>query len=434
MSTKNRYFSAYPTLNPGYLSGGTTRTDNGSYTFQDVVVPNTQGKTANVVIQPNIDSLVFKNRGGNGEAIATDNFNIIKISCDTDLSPINPSGFPEPINTEDQTMFMDILQGLTEDNLSVSYTTPINSRQIFYRNYPVNNNFFNVRFRNEQSSNMHISFEISLSKFTQFNPPSQIGDKVPFAEMSSLNRNANEYYDDVSRSKFGNAEIINKFGYCEKNISNTQILSPVYIQENTSNTFTQVTGISDSVSDTISELQVSGQTNFLNLGRISNGIDINGTSAGTNSINSFRYIDSVSFPDGVTNTGNISIYKNGTTDLVAYIPQGFRNVSSPIYYINKLEEGVLKEVRLTGTTIMQEGQIEVRLARGVDIETIWTSGVTDGKTDTMWTPDYFLPADSTVYAIARNINTTAFATGAERIDLSLKIAKYNTKPVNSIIN
>ena len=99
-----------------------------------------------------------------------------------------------------------------------------------------------------------------------------------------------------------------------------------------------------------------------------------------------------------------------------------------------MEEGVLKEVRLTGTTIMQEGQIEVRLARGVDIETIWTSGVTDGKTDTMWTPDYFLPADSTVYAIARNINTTAFATGAERIDLSLKIAKYNTKPVNSIIN
>ena len=145
MSTKNRYFSAYPTLNPGYLSGGTTRTDNGSYTFQDVVVPNTQAKTANVVIQPNIDSLVFKNRNGNGEAIATDNFNIIKISCDTDLSPINPSGFPEPINIEDRTMFMDILQGLTEDNLSVSYTTPINSRQIFYRNYPVNNNFFNVR-------------------------------------------------------------------------------------------------------------------------------------------------------------------------------------------------------------------------------------------------------------------------------------------------
>ena len=71
--------------------------------------------------------------------------------------------------------------------------------------------------------------------------------------------------------------------------------------------------------------------------------------------------------------------------------------------------------------------------RGVDIETIWTSGVLDGKTETSWTPDYFIPADSTVYAIARNINTTAFATGAERIDLSLKIVKYNTKPVNSII-
>jgi hypothetical protein len=432
MSTKNRYFSAYPTLNPGYLSGGTTRTDNGSYTFQDVVVPNTQGSSSNIVIQPNIDSLVFTDKRGNGAAITTDNFNIIKVSCDTDLRPIDSDGLPKRINDDNLTMFMDILQGHSEDNLAVSYTTPINTQEVFYRNYPVNNNFFNVRFRNEQSSNIHISYEVSLSKFTQFTPPSQLGDKVAFAEMTNLNRNANTFYDDVSRGKFGNAEIINSFGYCEKNISNTQILSPVYIQENTANTFTQVTGVSDSVADGF-EIQVSGQTNFLNLGRISNGIEINGTSPGTISLNPFRYIDTVDFPDGVTNTGNISIYRNGTTDLVAYIPQGFRNVSSPMYYINRFEEGVLKEVKLTGTTVMQEGQIEVRLARGSDIETIWTSGILDGKTDTSWTPDYFIPADSTVYAIARNINTTAFATGAERIDLSLKIVKYNTKPVNSII-
>lgn len=432
MSTKNRYFSAYPTLNPSYLSGGTTRTDNGSFTYQDVVVPNTQGSSSNITIQPKIDSLVFKDKNGNGDAIATDNFNVIKVSCDTNLRPINPAGFPVHINNDGETIFMDILQGLSSDNLAVTYTTPVNTREVFYRNYPVNNSFFNVRFRNERSANIHISYEVSLSKFTQFNPPSQIGDKVPFAEMSNLNRNANMFYDDVSRGKFGNAEIINTFGFCEKNISTTQILSPVYIQENTANTFTKVTGISDSVSDTF-ELQVSGQTNFLDLGRISNGIEINGTSAGTNSINQFRYIDTVDFPEGSTNTGNISIFRNGTTDLVAYIPQGFRNVSSPIYYINRLEEGVLKEVKLTGTTIMQEGQIEVRLARGVDIETIWTSGIVDGKTETSWTPDYLIPSDSTVYAIAKNINTTAFASGAERIDLSLKIVKYNTKPVNSIV-
>ena len=35
MSSKSRYFSQYPTINPSYLSGGTNRQQNDSFTYQE---------------------------------------------------------------------------------------------------------------------------------------------------------------------------------------------------------------------------------------------------------------------------------------------------------------------------------------------------------------------------------------------------------------
>ena len=423
MSKNSRYFSAYPTINPSYLSSGASR-DVNNYTFEDIVRPNQNAFKSNVIVQPNINFDVFKNYKNDLEPISTSNFNVIGVSVDTNI--VNGNGFP--INNDNDIIFLDVLQGQNKSDMVVSYSTPILPNNVFYRNYPVKNNLCNIRFRNEKSSNVHVSYDISLSKFTQFNPPSQLGDDVEFAEMSNLIRSGNDFYDDVSREKFENAKIINRFGYLKDNVNSTQIISPILLEENTSNTFAEVFGISDSASD-VFNMDISGETDLFNLGRINNRITLLGTSNSTISINRYKYIDTVDLL-GNNNTGNISIYKTGTLDAVAYIPKGFANVSSPIYYINKIEEGVLKEVKLNGSVKIQNGSVQVRLAQGSSVKTIWSSGIINSDVKNVWKPDYKIPSNSTIYAIVEDIDTTIYAD--ERIDISMKILKYEKQPVNSL--
>ena len=424
MSKNSRYFSAYPTINPGYLSGGTNRQDGDSYTFNDIVRPNKNALKSNVIVQPNIDYDVFITNNNILDPISTSNFNVIGISVDTNI--VDSNGIP--LNSSDDIIFLDVLQGHNKTDMAVSYTTPIESNSVFFRNYPVRNNYCNVRFRNNKVSNVHVNHEITLSKFTQFNPPSQLGDNVKFAEMSDLIRNGNNFYDDVSREQFENAKIINRFGYLKDNVNSTQIISPILLEENTSNTFVEVFGVSDSNADNF-ELEISGETDIFSLGRINNAIELFGTSNSTISTNRYKYIDTVDLL-GNNNTGNVTIYKTGTLDAVAYIPKGYGNISSPIYYINKIEEGVLKEVRLSGIAKIQNGSVQVRLAQGSEIKTIWSSGIMDGEVNNVWKPDYKIPSNSTVYALVEDLDTTVYSD--ERIDLSMKILKYELQPPNSL--
>ena len=418
MASKSRYFSAYPTINSGYLSGGTGRQENNTFTFQDIVRPTKNAKSTNVIIQPNINHNVFTNLNDTLEPIETKNFNVIRVSVDTN----------NPNNSDNREMFLDVLQGQTKENMSVSYTTPFRTQDIFFRAYPVKNNFCNIRFRNNTSGNIHINHDISLSKFSQYNPPSQLGDDVQFKEMTNLTRIANEFYDDVSREQFANSKIINRFGYFENNVSQKQIVSPVEILENTTNTFVEVIAVSDSVND-LFEMSISGQVDILENGRFSNALTLEGTTNSLVSLNRYKYIDTIGMGNN-NNTGNISIIKNGTGELVAYIPADTRDLSSPLFYINKIEEGVLKEVKVCGKSIFQNGSIEVRLDTNDGITTIWSTGVLDGIVDNTWCPDYKIPSNSTVYAIARGLNT--IPNGDERVDVDLKILKYNLQPPTSL--
>lgn len=425
---KNRYFSAYPTINPSYLSSGTSQAGE-AYTFEDIVSPSNSARRTNIAVNSDIDFDIFKDIKNNLKPISTSNFNVIKLSVDTKLFKNDKETL---INENNETIFVDILQGETPNVMAVSYTTPIQTNSVFYRNYPVKNNFCNIRFRNSLGKKINVSYELTLSKFTQFNPPSQIGDKVEFSEMSNLVRNANNYYDDVSRDKFANSNIINTFGFCKNNVTTSQIIAPVNIQENTSNTFVFAYGVSDSTLDNF-EIDLSGHSTAGQNGRFTSGITLNGTTPTPQTIESFKYIDVVDLK-GNNNTGNVSIYKNGTTEHLAYIPAGFANLSSPIHYINELEEGVVKEVRLSGSTIMQNGEVELKLNTGSSTKTIWTSGLVDGVAENLWCPDYKIPSNSTVYGMVKGVDMSTYSSGNERIDLSLKILKYKTKPVTSIIS
>lgn len=422
--SQSRYFSKYPTINSSYLSAGATR-DQNNFTFQDIVAPNDKAIASNVNIQTNSSETIFykvnhQDLSKVNEPIQTSNFNVLRVSVDS-------SKYFDTNTDINREIFLDVLQGNSADNLEVSYTTPLKVPNVFYRNYPIKNNFCNVKFRNETSANVYIDYDIALSKFSQYAVPSQIGDQVEFKEMTNLVRNANDFYDDVSRDLYENSSIINRFGYFQNNVVNTQIVAPVNILENTSNTFVEVYAKSDSALDTF-EFTIEGNTDILDTGRSLNAIELFGTSNSLISLSRFKYIDTVNLPQ--LNTGNISIYKNNTSELVAYIPKETSALSSPLYYINKIEEGVLKEVVVNGLTQLQNGSIEIRLDNNSSIKTIWSSGVLDGRLQNYWTPNYKIPSNSTVYAIVKDVNTNRY--GNQRMDISLNILKYNLQPLLSL--
>lgn len=411
MST-SRYFSNFPTINQGYLSAGTSRQGD-NFTFNDVVSPNRDAMRSNVIITQNVDKYIFEN------PISTANFNIVKVSIDTNNN----------LNDVNDTLFLDVLQGHNPENMSVSYTTPISTFKTFYRNFPVKNNLLNIRFRNEKVGDIRLDHEISLSKFTQFNPPSELNSQVDYSEMANLTRNANNFYDDVSRNNFQNSKIINRFGFFNNNIINNQLIAPVEILENTSNTYIEVFGKSDSILDEF-EFTISGDAEFSTSGRLSNDIQIFGTSNGVISVSQYKSIDTITLPQ--INKGNISIIQNGTGKLMNYIPKGFGSGSVPQYYINTIEEGILKQVNMSGVTSFQNGYVEIKIMDNAsNSKTIWTAGIRDGTINQKWKPDILIPSDHTVYATVSEVDTTDPLT-FDRLDLNMKLLVYETRPINSV--
>ena len=419
--SNSKYLSSYPNINPSYLSGAGNRNSN-IFGFNDIVKPNNNAVKNEVQILANSNIIIFNNNNNLGIPIETSNFNVIRISIDTQKY------FTD--GDEEHELILEVLQGNSPDSLNVSYSTPIKVPQVFHRSYPVKNNFCNIKIKNENNIiNSTLDYNISLSKFSQYTTPSQLGDVVEFKEMVSLDRSSNNFYDDVSRNLFSYSSIINRFGYFKDNLLTNQIVSPITILENLNNSYLQVYAVSDSPLDTFSFF-LSGNTNnldALNVGRIKNIIQLNGTTNSVLSINNYKYIDTIEDFNS-TNVGNISIF-NSNNFLLGYIPAGSSALSSPIYYINKLEEGVLKEVSIEGLVQLQNGYIDIKTNNESKITTIHTFLIFDGKIQNKWCPDFKIDSNTSVYCVARDLNT--IINGNEGISISLKIIKYNLKQILS---
>ena len=119
-------------------------------------------------------------------------FNIIKV----DLSSMR----------SDQQTRLEVYYSKTRDlnDAIVKYTTIFKESTNFYRNYPVENNYFTIALTNmDETPNQTsvISGEITLSKYTEFNAPIQILDETDRYMMSNLTRNSNNFKNDVIISR-----------------------------------------------------------------------------------------------------------------------------------------------------------------------------------------------------------------------------------------
>jgi hypothetical protein len=82
----------------------------------------------------------------------------------------------------------------------LKYTTTINPEELFYRNIPVRNQYFQVAVEGVSDSGDatgNIEGELTLSRYTQMNIPTQIDEKVTSNDMAMNDRNINSFNDDV---------------------------------------------------------------------------------------------------------------------------------------------------------------------------------------------------------------------------------------------
>ena len=392
------------------MSAIMARQEGDTYSYENIVTPNKHAVRSNVVVGVGERVKIFP------ESVPTENFNVIGISLDT----YNQN------NDASENYNVNLLQGLTNSILDKNFSSPFLSYQNFYRNYPVANNFMNVELHNpaENDADLHANVVVTLSKYTQFNPPTQIGDNVNFKSMANLAREGNLYLDDVSRGLYDYAKLVNIQGMTRQESANTHVVCPIEFPIPTSNTYTEVYAVSDSPSDTM-EIFVRGDTDIGPDGRASNGLELQGTTPSAISLNRFKSIDTVDF-FGSVNTGNISIYTNGTNIGMNYIPAGWANTAAAVYYISKRSVGVLKYVEVNGYSEFHVSRIRAVIQdENTGQKTVWESRISDGNISRLWTPDLYIDSNHTLYV---ELEGTSPVGTDQEVNVNCKIIEYYLNP------
>ena len=398
----------------GYLSSQTGRQNVNTYNFDDVVQPDKTAVQNNFVIEPSSTRDLIVGLDGISKPCQTSNFNIIKVNIDSNVS-------------NSQQLILRINQGISQSNMINTFTTYIDPNETLYRNYPVQSNFFNISLENtapDSSATANVS--VLLSKYTQYTTGGQNNDPIKRDQMVSLERQTNDFEDDIALGYREDIEIINRFGNLGNlSLQNDALVAPIDIIKNSSNVYTQINAFSDSVADNF-ELILSGAA-IGQFGRLSNGLQMAGTSNSTVSINQFKSVDTVvnlrNF-DGstATNTGNITVQRtNG--EAIAYIPAEYSNISGPQYFIKPNNKGILREVGIRGATALTGGRILIRDEDyNGNITVVWNQSINDGIVNARWNPDYTIEGGHTIYASIENVDSQY---NDNDLTVEIKVVDYN---------
>ena len=197
--------------------------------------------------------------------VPTTNFNIIKLDIDN--------------STGDTDIILDVYYS-TENNFRQSkkrYTTIIERGELFYRNYPVENTYFNFTCRNPDEANRaKFKGRCSPSRYTQFNTPTQLNDKIDRFTLGDVARVANNYEDDILIGRVQDVVKSDRLGITD---SITQTKMTLWNNPSafnfTSNSTTDIVARSDSATD-LMDILISGKDSLDK--KVTETITLNGTS------------------------------------------------------------------------------------------------------------------------------------------------------------
>ena len=418
----SRNFSQYPEVNKGFLSYGSQPQVNNNYTYEDIVLPFKEAQFINKLIENGQSYNPFLQNNGKVFYPTSHQFNLIKLDVDT-------------LSYTDEDKPLEILlqsSNVKQENSFQTVTqTIIPSNTRFSRTYPVTNEYFRVLFNNNNSSNISCNASIKLSKFTQFSPPIQLTDEIDRYTMANVDRQVNSYIDDVALRKQINVNIVNRSGYfLESQTTDMGLICPVFIKQPpliVPEIYSYLRAVSDNNADFMT-LKIGGKSFNENVyGESESTLELNGTA--NTAVTTIAYNNVVFAETNNVSFGNISIFRDGTTDLVSYIPAGHRIQATSQFYVNKLSRAVLKEVNVQGWKEGQRGTITIYSLKEFVLTVIheFYVGNSNIDIDIKWTPDLLIDSDTLVYAIEQGFG----GEGLGRLNVGFKAIKYLVEPAFS---
>lgn len=326
------------------------------------------------------------------------------------------------------------------------YRTVVPSNYHFYRNFPIENEYFNIgieNLTNVDSTTVDLSGKISLSKYTQYTAPAQSQDLIDRYFFTDASRLTNNFTDDVVLStdqdgefkRLADVKPLSVLGITST-ISNTSMTNWDATGEfsMTSNTFSDIALVSDDAGDLNARFTVSGTG--LNGKRQTETIICSGTS-NTVGLLQYNFVDTIDYIDGGGGSANVDdIFVNRLTngETLCYSKDGSGRSTSLLHVMDEKESGVLKSISLSGRSgLLQRSRYElykVTRATNGDFhqELVFYHYIIDGEVNQVFPLDIQLNPFDRLVGRVRSAATGNFLTGDSMFNAKVDIHIYNVKP------
>lgn len=350
--------------------------------------------------------------------IPSSNYNVIKIDIK------NKGEWNQ--NDYGSNILLNVHYSLTPSlaDATTKYSTIIQGGTNFYRNYPIENQYFGVSIKNLDPANEAVlDGKITLSKYTQFDVPSQIKDPINRFSLSNINRNANNFSDDVLLNRVEDVFQTARIGTCDNILATRQTLWNNGTAFNfTSNTATDVVLKSFSPSDT-GQVSITGKDEFEN--KVEDIVTLAGTS-NVFAVNNYKVIDEIVCLGDFNNQGKVIVSRLTDGEVMNVMDAEAGRSTSLIYVVPDDTKAILRTLNINGRSSLNT-QTKFKLYKVVDNlrnVLIYQNDIRDDMININIPIEIMLDAGETVYAELTSLNVGG-GLGDSVYDAKLNIFEYN---------
>ena len=333
----NQGLNPSPNINDNYTFKNNTFTSN--IGFSNICYPlNSSFQTS--------DLTLFDFSPASNAMISSADFNVIKI----DISSKD--------TTYDTRLDVYYSHDGVYGNADVRYSTIITGGTNFYRNYPIENEFFSISLRNLGGEVLtdfsNLEGRVTLSKYTQYNAPVQIGDEIDRFKMGSLVREGSDFEFDVVNDLVKDVKKVNRQGIMPTDLGKAEMNlwgAGIYNDFNVSNDFRPLVIRSEggnASNDNGKVVTIKG---------IATGNEYiveNVTLAGTSNaftIGEYKFIGDMFLKDGGQVEGDYIICADSQSGVPYNYMDGVSNKTTSLAYTAPSEtSSIIKDISLNGRT------------------------------------------------------------------------------------
>lgn len=323
------------------------------------------------------------------------NFNIVKLDID---------------NTQGETnLVLDVYYN-TKPNLKTAkkkFTTIIERGELFYRDYPVFNQFFNFTTRNtDEASRAVFNGQCTLSRYTQFNVPTQLSDQINRFSVGTIDRVSNDFYNDILINRVQDVVKTDRLGVVDSITATTQTFwnNPSHFNF-TSNVASDIYLNSTDASDTMDVL-ITGRG--FNDTKAQETITLTGT---TNALGllSFKIIDNMEVTSPTVNAGVVKVYRQTDNEVMNVMDAGAGRSTSLIYCAPENTKSVVRHLTFNGTTGLEtESKIKLyKVVENVREVLVYQNNTRDAQVIENIDLDILLNGTDSLYGVIESANVAS---------------------------